>query len=329
MLIFHNTLAKSEIPVGLDVATLPAGVNWVDAFQPTDVEQDFLRRVLGIDPPSRERLSEIENSSRLYTIGDHLYLATPTIYHDTAGLTRTTPLGFVLGKDQVLTIRFKPIKACDHHRYAPPEGDHPLPGGVGGFLSILEQIVDHLADDLEAITSDLENHSHVIFHTDDGGPRRRVNRENRNLRPMLARLGRIGGFTSRISETLLGISRMIPYVVANAGPDLLSPEAKVKLKSVTRDVASLSDYERHVGDKIQFLLDATLGMISVDQNDIFKVLTLVSVVGIPPTLIASMYGMNFKNMPELDWTYGYPYGLTMIVLSALIPLAWFKWRGWW
>ncbi|HLH50487.1 MAG TPA: CorA family divalent cation transporter, partial [Roseiarcus sp.] len=99
--------------------------------------------------------------------------------------------------------------------------------------------------------------------------------------------------------------------------------------SIARDVASLSDYERHLSDKIQFLLDASLGMINVDQNDIFKILTLVSVVGIPPTLIASMYGMNFKDMPELSWTYGYPYGLAVIVLSALIPLAWFKWRGWW
>jgi magnesium transporter len=329
MLTFHDTLAKTEVPVALDAAALPARVNWIDAFQPTEPETAFLRRVLSIDPPSRDRLSEIENSSRLYTIGDHLYVATPTVYHDTAGLTRTTPLGFVLGKDNVVTIRFKPIKACDHHRYAAPDGDHPLTGGVGGFLSILEQIVDHMADDLEAITGELENHSHVIFGIDDGRPQRHSGHESRNLRPMLTRLGRIGGYTSRISETLLGISRMIPYVTANAGPDLLSAGAKARLKSVNRDVASLGDYERHIGDKIQFLLDATLGMISVDQNDIFKVLTLVSVVGIPPTLIASMYGMNFKNMPELDWAYGYPYGLTMIVLSALIPLAWFKWRGWW
>jgi magnesium transporter len=329
MLTFHDTLAKAEIPVPLEATALPARVSWIDAFQPTPIENDFLRRVLGIEPPTRERLSEIENSSRLYSIGDHLYLATPTIFHDTAGLTRTTPLGFVLGKDNVVTIRFKPVRACDHHHYAPPEGDHPLPGGAGGFLSILEQIVDHLADDLETITGKLEEYSDIIFGLNDGKSKREVARESRDLRRVLARLGRSGGFTSRISETLLGISRMIPYVVANAKPDLLSAEARAKLKSINRDVASLNDYERHVGDKIQFLLDASLGMISVDQNEIFKILTLVSVVGIPPTLIASMYGMNFKNMPELEWAYGYPYGLTMIVLSALIPLAWFKWRGWW
>jgi magnesium transporter len=328
MLTFHDTLAKSEVPVGLEATALPARVNWVDAFQPTQLETDFLRRVLKIEPPSRDRLSEIENSSRLYTIGDRIYLSTPIVYHDTAGLIRTAPLGFVLGKDNVVTIRFKPIKACDHHHYPPPEGDHPLPGGAGGFLSILDQIVDHLADDLEAITGDLDIHSGIIFGIDDGA-KRRTRRESRDLRPVLTRLGRIGGATSRISETLLGISRMVPYVVANAGPDVFPAEAKGKFKSLTRDIASLNDYERHLSDKIQFLLDATLGMISVDQNDIFKVLTLVSVVGIPPTLIASMYGMNFKTMPELDWAYGYPYGLTMIVLSALIPLAWFKWRGWW
>ncbi len=329
MLTFHDTLAKAEVPVGLDAAALPERVNWVDAFQPTEPETAFLRRVLKIEPPTRERLSEIENSSRLYAIGDHLYLATPTIYHDTTGVAQTTPLGFVLGKDNVVTIRFKTVKACDHHRYAPPDGDHPLPGGTGGFLSILEQIVDHLADDLEMMTGELENYSHAIFGTEDGWSKRRGGQGKRDLRPMLARLGRVGGSTSRLSETLLGISRMIPYVVANAGPDLFPADAKAKFKSLTRDVASLNDFQKHLSDKIQFLLDATLGMISVDQNDIFRILTLVSVVGIPPTLIASMYGMNFKTMPELDWAYGYPYGLAMIVLSALIPLAWFKSRGWW
>ena len=86
--------------------------------------------------------------------------------------------------------------------------------------------------------------------------------------------------------------------------------------------------DAHIVNKVQLLLDATLGLINVEQNNIIKVLTIVSVVGIPPTLVASMYGMNFKNMPELDWSWGYPYGLALIALSALLPVAWFKWRGW-
>src|ERR1019366_4657282 len=98
---------------------------------------------------------------------------------------------------------------------------------------------------------------------------------------------------------------------------------------IASDVQSLSSHENRLSDKIQFLLDASLGLINVEQNDIFKVLTIVSVIGIPPTLIASMYGMNFKTIPEYDWSYGYPYVLALILLSALLPLLWFKWRRWW
>ena len=110
--------------------------------------------------------------------------------------------------------------------------------------------------------------------------------------------------------------------------DWLPPEVKPRLDITRQDVASLSDYDEHIANKVQLLLDATLGLINVEQNNIIKVLTIVSVVGIPPTLIASMYGMNFKGMPEYDWVWGYPYALAMIALSAVLPLVWFKWRGW-
>ena len=111
------------------------------------------------------------------------------------------------------------------------------------------------------------------------------------------------------------------------GPEL--PAAvKTRLDTLRHDLASLNDYESHLLNKVQLLMDATLGLINVEQNDIIKVLTVVSVVGVPPTLVASMYGMNFKYMPELDWSWGYPYGLALIAISAIAPLLWFKWRGW-
>lgn len=328
MLTFHATSAKREIEVALDAPSLPPEVNWIDAFRPDPTEIAFLQRVLGIEVPSFQKMSEIETSSRLYAVGSHLFLTTPMIYHDAGGALQTTPLGFVLAKENLLTIRFKPIKACDHRRFDAPDGDHPLPGGPGGFVALLDEIVDHLADELESLTGDLDKFSHVIFRDEDKRPRREAGGDSRDLRVVLRNVGRAGAFTSRISETLLGLSRMIPFV-SNGAAEFLSAEVRAKLKSLSRDISSLNDYEKHQSDKIQFLLDATLGMINVDQNNIFKILTLVSVVGIPPTFIASMYGMNFKNMPELDWTYGYQYGLCLIVLSTIIPLVWFKWRGWW
>jgi magnesium transporter len=120
----------------------------------------------------------------------------------------------------------------------------------------------------------------------------------------------------------------VPYIAANAAP-YLEADIRAKLKSLQRDIASLNDYETHLTDKIQFLLDATLGLTNIDQNNIFRILTVVSVIGIPPTFVASMYGMNFKNIPEYDWSFGYQYGLFLIALSAIVPIIWFKWRGWW
>ncbi len=125
----------------------------------------------------------------------------------------------------------------------------------------------------------------------------------------------------------MALARIVPYVATMRGPELPTT-VKTRLDTLRQDLTSLNDYESHLLSKVQLLMDATLGLINVEQNDIIKVLTVVSVVGVPPTLVASMYGMNFKYMPELDWSWGYPYGLALIVISALAPLIWFKWRGW-
>ena len=107
------------------------------------------------------------------------------------------------------------------------------------------------------------------------------------------------------------------------------PDEKTRLSTAQQDIVSLVDFEAHLSGKTQFLLDAILGFINTEQNEIFRVLTIASVVGIPPTLVAGMYGMNFHDMPELGWRWGYPYGLALIALSTLLPILWFKRRGWW
>jgi magnesium transporter len=148
-----------------------------------------------------------------------------------------------------------------------------------------------------------------------------------SLRVLLRRVGHNGDLVSKIRDSLLGISRMVPFVLSLGG-EWLPGDVKPRLETVRQDVASLNDYDEHLANKVQLLLDATLGMINIEQNNIIKVLAVVAVVGVPPTLVASMYGMNFKFMPELDWAWGYPYGLAVIAVSAILPLLWFKWRGW-
>lgn len=190
-------------------------------------------------------------------------------------------------------------------------------------------ISDRLADVLENIAAELDDLSHRLFRSPatQTGRRRPPARESADLRIILRRIGHSGDLASKIRDSLLGIGRIVPFVATHAA-EWLPPEIKPRLETVRLDVTSLSDYDMHIVNKVQLLLDATLGLINIEQNNIIKVLTIVSVVGIPPTLIASMYGMNFKNMPELDWSWGYPYGLALIVVSAVLPILWFKWRGW-
>ena len=329
MLAFYSFAASGKIDVDLDGKTIPPEVSWIDAFRPERREIVFLERTLGIEVPSFADLSEIESSSRLYRDKDHLFLSIPAHYRTVGDVPRTTPLGFVLSKDRLLTIRFKPLKACEQLHDLLAKRAIELPGGLGALITVLEGIVEHTADELEAIATDLDVIADEIFDGENAPKQEdRTRPAGDHLRRILRKIVRIGDHAAKISDILLGMARMIPFVTTNT-PEPLSADYKTRFKSLQRDIGSLSLYERRLTEQVQFLLDATLGLTNIDQNDIFRILTAVSVVGIPPTFIASLYGMNFKFMPELDWTYGYAYALGLIALSALLPILWFKRKGWW
>jgi magnesium transporter len=327
MLSFHAP-GKARIEIAADAKAIPPEVNWIDAERPEAQEIAFLERTLGIEVPTREALSEIETSSRLRAEKDWLRLSIPMIYRNDGFMPTLTPLGFILSKDRLLTVRFKHMKAFD----SVLDNISRVPmhaGGPGALAAILEGIVDHAADVLEGVESDLDCLSEEIFGTNGAkAPHHRPRQDSDELRVVMRKMGRYGDLTSKIEDLLLGMTRMLPYVAVNAAP-YLETGMRAKFKSLQRDIASLNDYETHLNNKIQFLLDATLGLTNIEQNNIFRILTVVSVVGIPPTFFASMWGMNFKNIPEYYWSYGYQYGLFVIALSALIPIIWFKWRGWW
>lgn len=327
MLSFHAA-GKDGIEVVTDATTIPSEVTWIDALRPDAQDIAFLERTLKIEVPTLETLSEIETSSRLRSEKDWLYLSIPMIHWADGFMPALTPLGFVLSKDILLTVRFKQMKALDDAletiSRCPAQA-----GGPGALAAILAAIVDRAADVLEGVGGDLDGLSEEIFGSTAANVRRHKPREDgEQLRLVVRKVGRNGDLTSKIEDLLLGMARMVPYVAANAAP-YLEVDIRAKLKSLQRDIASLNDYETHLTDKIQFLLDATLGLTNIDQNNIFRILTVVSVIGIPPTFVASMYGMNFKNIPEYDWSFGYQYGLLLIALSAIVPIIWFKWRGWW
>jgi magnesium transporter len=328
MLTFHSTAAKDQIPVDPDASALPAGVNWIDALQPDAAENAFLKRVLGVEAPTFERLSEIETSRRLYRRGEFLFMSIPAIVRRTdAGLAETAPIGFVLAKNFVLTVRYSAMRACED-LYDDIFDDERPANGPFALIQLVEAIIDECSDELEKINSSLDALSRTVFDQGAQPNGKGPSKNSEDLRRVLTGISSCGYTDSKIDDVLLGLARLLPFVVAEAGA-YLAPEEKSKFKSLARDIKSLQDYGRVQSERIQFLLDATLGLTNVDQNNIFRLLTVVSVIGIPPTLVASIYGMNFKFMPELEWTFGYEWGLGLILISALIPAIWFKRRGWW
>ena len=324
MLVLHSRRGESQIvPPEVEAIELTPEVVWVDLLKPTPGETAAVEEASGLTLPSQAEISEIETSSRLRTDGDVVCLSAPLVFRSQADDPGTTPVGFVLAPELLVTVRYEPLNAFDTYQGAARGSAAEV------FVGLIEAIVDRIADVLERIAGELDVLSHRLFRARSvgGGDHRTRAQESADLRSILRRLGASGDLTSKIRDSLLALARIVPYVATMRGAEL--PAAvKTRLDTLRHDLESLNDYETHLLNKIQLLMDATLGLINVEQNDIIKVLTVVSVVGVPPTLVASVYGMNFKYMPELDWSWGYPYGLAMIVVSALAPLIWFKWRGW-
>jgi magnesium transporter len=299
---------------------------WLDLLNPTDAERAEAEAETAFTLPTLDQLSEIETSSRLRFHDGVLIMSAPMIAHAAPDVRGLAPIGFLLSPQRLVTIRFSALKAFDDVARDLEAADAPPAHSLEVFVRLCEEMVDRLADALEGLSASLDELSAAVFNTDDTGPPKR-DRSNSRLREQLKRVGQMGDKASNTRDALLGLGRILAFVEENA-KTWNEGRCAPRIASLRQDVHSLNEYDAQLSDKIQFLLDALVGMIGIAQNDIFKILTIVSIVGIPPTLVASMYGMNFKAMPELSWTYGYPYGLAVIAISAIIPVVWFKLRGW-
>jgi len=310
-------------PAGLAGDTIHEDALWIDMFDPDEPTRARVQAATGLRVPTRDDISEIETSSRLSRIGEALYLSVPGLLGTEGGEDRTTPVGFVLAPDWLLTVRFGHLPAFETYAARCRAGANGDRTSASLLLGLCESLVDRLADVLEREGEELDAVSRRVFRPSGKTRPRRTETE---LRAMLRNVGRVGDLISKIRDTLLGLGRIIPFVLANA--TWITSEQKTRLKTLRSDINSLTDYDRHLAGKVQFLLEATLGFIQIEQSNIIRVLAVVSVVGVPPTFLASMWGMNFARMPELTWTFGYPLALLVILLSGLAPLIWFRTRGW-
>ena len=305
----------------------PAEVLWIDLLDPSPEEERAVETLLGLAIPTRQEMAEIEESARLYEENGALVMTAVVICGVTAGRPSRTQVTFVLTRTHLVSLRYAdpvPFRTFAAKCQRQPEL-HTTSDRI--FVSLLESIVERAADVLESVAADLNEVSARLFF-EKGEPHRRKGKSIEDeLQALIRRLGRKNMTVSILRESLLSFSRLVPFVRQGAG-DWLTNGSPARLKQFDRDLRSLTAYEGQLSSEIVYLHDATLGLINLDQNRIIKVFSIAAVLFLPPTVVGTIYGMNFEAMPELKWVFGYPFALAMMVLSAVLPYYWFKRKGW-
>jgi magnesium transporter len=314
--VFHVTEdVLIQTVLSAEGCVLPANVVWIDLLSPTRDEELAIERILGIEVPTRDEMQEIELSSRLYVADAALVMTMPVIVNASTLEPESVAITFVLADHCLVTVRYaEPAPFLMFIRRALRQPALASTGEMA-FLGLLDQITDRLADIMESTTADVEKLSRALFQPRGGA----------DLQGVLRRIGRAGDLATKAQDSLLGLSRLLLFVGAQAG---LAIGNWGRIDTLSRDVTSITEHAAFLSGKVSFLLDASLGLINIEQNNIIKIFSVAAVAFLPPTLIASIYGMNFRAMPELQWDYGYPYAIGLMVLSALIPLAYFRRKKW-
>jgi magnesium transporter len=301
-------------------------VVWIDLHDPTLDEEHAVEALIGIDVPTREEMHEIEFSSRFYQDNGALYATATLLTHADSAMPQIHAISFVLCGTRLITVRY-----CDplpFRLFIKRGGKMEAPSltGNAALVGIMEAVVDRMADMLELASHRIDAIGHGIFRP---GLVQKLEREEAqpDLEEMLRQIGVAGDGISKVRECLGNITRLLGYVSQTAfckdGGDDYN-----RIQVMLRDIPGLNDHANFLTNKLSFLLDATLGMISIEQNAIIKIFSVAAVIFLPPTLVASVYGMNFLHMPELKWHYGYLLALGLMMLAGWLPYRYFKQRKW-
>lgn len=293
---------------------------WIDLLDPTPQEFGPLGEHLGITIPDREDMEEIEISSRLYRESGAIFM-TAILPADTDGdEPEMAPVTFILCGNQVVTVRYHDPRAFTTFPSQAQRTAMHLPDADTILIGLLEAIIDRLADVLERAGRDIDAVSAAIFRRSDNEPK--------DFQGVLEKIGRKGDLNSNIRDSLVTLERLASFLGSVAMDREAGTDLRKRVKTLSNDARSLTDHSGFVSQKITFMLDASLGMINIQQNATIKIFSVVAVIFLPPTLIASIYGMNFEHMPELSWVFGYPSAIALMIGAAILPYLYFKHRGW-
>jgi magnesium transporter len=301
-------------------ADIPDSAVWFDLVNPNSQEDKMVERRVGIAVPTREEMQEIEVTSRLYVENGARYMTATLMCQSDTDTPKTTPVTFILSGHRLITVRYDEPRPFMIVGNKLARTCSPAVNGESVLMDLLDAVIDRAADILERIGTEVDQVSHDIFEPDAG--------HTRSHQDILKVIGRKGDLTSKVRESLVSIGRVLLYLANEADNMRWAKETRSQLRGMQRDVQSLSDHATYLSNKITFLLDAMLGVVFIEQNNIIKIFSIAAVVLMPPTLVASIYGMNFKHMPELDWTLGYPVAIAMMLIAAALPYFIFKWKKW-
>lgn len=293
---------------------------WIDLFAPLKAEEDEVERYIGRNIPTREEMIEIELSSRLYTESDTLFMTAMMLAQSNSPDPKLDPVTFVLTPKQLITIRYVESQSFTLFTSQIKKIGTQHRDAVTLLITLLDAAVDRLADILEFVSIRLENYSKTIFNSDSTS-------EKLDYHQLMQQIGANGDLNTKARESLVTFNRLITFFGQTAYARI-DEHGRSRLASLSKDIASLSDHANFLSAKINFLLDATLGMVNIEQNNIIKIFSVAAVIFLPPTLVASIYGMNFHFMPELSWKYGYGLAIGMILTAAWLPYKYFKYRKW-
>ena len=291
---------------------------WIDLINPTAEEEALIEHHLGLNIPTREEMREIELSSRLYKENGALFMTATMIAQSESTSPNQDPVTFVITPSQLITIRYIEPQAFKLFISRLKKLGH-IDNAASLFMELLDVTIDRIADVLELINHQLEKVSKNIFQ-DNGSA-------NKNYQELLQNLGINGELTSKIVESLVSFNRLMSFF-DQSSIIKMDNENHLRLLTLSKDINSLNDHTTFLSNKISFLLEATLGMVQIEQNRIIKIFSVAAVIFLPPTLIASIYGMNFHFMPELNWKFGYLFAFLLMLISSWLPYKYFKFRKW-
>lgn len=325
MIIVHTPsssggLDRHVLQPGEDI---PNGVIWIDLLEPTRHEDALVERFLSVSVPTREEMQDIEPSEILYNENDARYMTARVICQSETDQPRLAAISFILTAKSLVTVRYDEPRAFAMfiQRACKPSGCGSLPEAV--LDGLLEAIIDRAAEILGSIGEKIEELSRQVFERESGQLE-----STGGYQGVIRRLGRQANLISNVRESMVTLERMFIFMQANYSRPTKRSGFQAEWRSAIRDVQSIEDHATFLNSKVQFILDATLGLVSLEQNKIIKIFSVAAVIFLPPTLIASIYGMNFKAMPELNWEIGYPMAIGMMLASVICTYTFFKAKKW-